>query len=320
MMIISEKICRVAIVGAGYMAREHIRAFQDVLGVQIVGIHSQTRVRAEEMAAQFHIPAVCDSVTELHDITQADLVVVTVPELAMNAVSRACFEYPWAVLLEKPAGYNFADAEDILAAAHTRNRRVFVALNRRHYSSTQAVLSDLKVQPGQRFIRVQDQEDQISALKAGQPKIVVDNWMYANSIHVIDYFLMLGRGKVCAVEPIIPWNPDEPRYVAAKVSFDSGDIGLYEGIWNGPGPWAVSVNTPEKRWEMRPLEQAAFQIAGRRNLEYVESHPWDTQFKPGLRLQAEKAVSAVRGKINDLTTLQDAMESMRLVQAIFGPC
>jgi predicted dehydrogenase len=316
--MITEEICKVAIVGAGYMAQEHIRAFRDVPGVQIAGIHSRTRARAEEMAAQFYIPSICDSVSELYDITQADLVVVSVPELAMNTVSRACFEYPWTVLLEKPAGYNLADAVDIEAAARAKNHRVFVALNRRQYSSTQTVLNDLKELPGQRFIRVQDQEDQIRALQAGQPKTVVDNWMYANSIHVIDYFLMLGRGKICAVEPIIPWNPDEPRYVVAKVSFDSGDVGLYEGIWNGPGPWAVSVNTPEKRWEMRPLEQAAFQIAGQRTLEAVESHPWDTQFKPGLRLQAEKAVAVAKGKVNDLPTLQIAMESMRLVQAIFG--
>jgi predicted dehydrogenase len=300
------------------MAQEHIRAFQDVPGVQIMGIHSRTRARAEEIAAQYHIPAVCCSVSELHAITQADLVVVTVPELAMNAVSRNCFEYPWTVLLEKPAGYNLYDAEDIELAACTKNRRVFVALNRRHYSSTQTVLSDLKELSGQRFIRVQDQEDQVSALQAGQPKTVVDNWMYANSIHVIDFFLKFGRGKICAVEPIIPWNPDDHGYVVAKVSFDSGDVGLYEGIWNGPGPWAVSVNTPEKRWEMRPLEQAAFQKAGQRKLEIAESHPWDTQFKPGLRLQAEKAVAAARGEVNDLPTLQNAMESMRLVRAIFG--
>lgn len=307
-----------AVIGAGYMAQEHIRAFQDIPDVQIVGIHSRTKARAEEMAAQFHIPMVCDSIPELYNTTQADLVVVAVPELAMNRVSRACFEYPWTVLLEKPAGYNLSDAADIEAAARSKNRRVFVALNRRHFSSTQSVLNDLKKNTGQRFIRVQDQQDQKRALQVGQPKTVVDNWMYANSIHLIDFFLILGRGKIRAVEPIIPWNSENPRIVAAKVSFDSGDVGLYEGVWSGPGPWAVNVCTPEKRWEMRPLEQAAFQIAGQRAMETIASHPWDTQFKPGLRLQAEKTVAAAQGKINDLPTLQVAMESMRLVAAIFG--
>jgi predicted dehydrogenase len=316
--MITEEICKVAIVGAGYMAREHIRAFQDVPGLQIMGIQSRTRARAEEIAARFHIPAVCDSLSELYDTSRADLVVVSVPELEMNKVSRACFQYPWSVLLEKPAGYNLSDAEDIMLAASKKNSRVFVALNRRSYSSTQSVLNDIKNISGQRFIKVQDQEDQVRALQAGQPKTVVDNWMFANSIHVIDYFRMFGRGKICAVEPVIPWNPNKPGFVIAKIAFDSGDVGLYEGIWDGPGPWAVSINTPEKRWEMRPLEQAAFQIAGQRKLEIVASHPWDIQFKPGLRLQAEKAVAAVKGVTNDLPTLQDAMESMLLIKAIFG--
>jgi predicted dehydrogenase len=314
----SKGICRVAIVGAGYMAREHILAFQDVPDVRVIGIHSRTRARAEDMAAQFGIPVVCNSVAELYDNTQAHLVVITVPEMEMNGVSRACFEYPWVALLEKPAGYNLADAEDIEEQARIDDRRVFVALNRRSYSSTQAVLKDLKDLSGPRFIRVEDQEDQIRALEAGQPKTVVDNWMYANSIHLIDYFLMMGRGKIRSVESIIPWKPDEPGHVVARISFDSGDIGLYEGIWNGPGPWAVSVNTPEKRWEMRPLEQAAFQSAGQRKLNIVESHSWDTDFKPGLRLQAQNAVAAAMGRENNLPTLQCAMETMRLVRDIFG--
>lgn len=313
-----EEKCKVAIVGAGYMAREHIRAFQDIPGVKIMGLHSRTKERAEKMAAQFGIPDVFNTVNELYDRTQADLIVVTVPELAMNAVSRACFEYPWTVLLEKPAGYNLADAEDIESTARFKKRRVFVALNRRHYSSTQSVLNDLDKLSEPRFIRVHDQEDQIRALQAGQPKTVVDNWMFANAIHMIDYFLVFGRGEIRHVAPVIPWDPEDPSVVVAKVSFTSGDVGLYEGIWRGPGPWAVAVNTPEKRWEMRPLEQAAFQISGQRKLESVESHPWDHQFKPGLRLQAEKAAAAAKGKATDLPTLKKALKSMRLVQAIFG--
>lgn len=56
-------------------------------------------------------------------------------------------------------------------------------------------------------------------------------------------------------------------------------------------------------------------------MEAVETHPWDTQFKAGLRLQAERVVTAAtKDEANDLPTLQDAIESMRLVQAIFGLC
>jgi predicted dehydrogenase len=311
---------RVAVIGAGYMAREHIRAFLDIARVKVVGIHSRPSARAEDLAAEFDLTEVCNSIAELYDRTQAHLVIVAVPELSTNQVSRECFEFPWAVLIEKPAGYNFADAEAIETTASAKNRLAFVAFNRRHYSSTLSVIDDLAQQPGRRFIHVQDQEDQVRALQAGQPERVVENWMYANSIHLIDYFLIMGRGNICCVESIIPWKPNQTgsQYVVAKISYDSGDIGLYEGIWNGPGPWAVTVNTVGKRWEMRPLEQAAFQVAGQRTLEVVESHVWDTQFKPGLRRQAELVIEATLGNANNLATLRDSLKTMRLTRDIFG--
>lgn len=312
-----EKRCKVAIVGAGYMAREHVRAFQDVENVRVTGIMSRTRKRAEDLAREFHIPKVCDSIAELYEATKAELVVATVPELEANRVSRSCFEHPWTVLMEKPAGYNLEDAEEIIAVAKEKGSRAFVALNRRFYSSTRAALSDLEGNASPRFIHLQDQEDTKRARAAGQPKLVIENWMYANSIHVIDYFYLFGRGKIIAVEPIIPWEGEQTRIVAAKVQFDSGDVGLYQGVWKGPGPWSASINTPEKRWEMRPLEQAAYQLAGQRTLERVLLDSADQKFKPGLRLQAQEAISAALGDPTSLPTLDDGLRTMRLVNAIF---
>jgi predicted dehydrogenase len=301
------------------MAREHVRAFADVPGVMLSGIHSRTRARAAELSSEFGIEHVCDSVEELYERTRADLVVVTVPELAMNDVSRRCFAFSWTVLLEKPAGYNLADAEAIAAAAHAAGRPVFVALNRRHYSSTQAALNDLATSTDRRYIRVQDQQDQAAARAAGQPAPVVDNWMYANSIHVIDYLRLLGRGRVERVRPVCRWTPDRPGVVISEVEFESGDIGIYEGIWNGPGPWAVSVSTPTRRWEMRPLEQATYQNRGERVLHPVDVHPWDTSFKAGFRRQAELAVAAAHGEAGTgLPTVDEAVETMRLIGQIFG--
>lgn len=311
--------CAVAIVGAGRMSKQHIRAFQDVPGVDVVGIHSRTRSRAEALAAEFGLPGVYDSISELYEKTKADLVVVSVPELSANEVCKACFEHPWTALIEKPAGYNVADAEAVEAMARVKHRRVYVALNRRQYGSTRAVVADLATQAAPRLIKVQDQENPAAALRAGQPQLVVDNWMYANSIHLIDYFSILGRGKITEIVPVIRWDPEQPRYVVAKISFDSGDVGLYEAVWNAPGPWAVTVTTPEKRWEMRPIEKAVYQLAGTRVLEPAADDPWDSQFKPGLRKQAELAVLAASGRPTELPTLRDALVSMRLTQAIYAP-
>lgn len=313
------KTVKIALVGAGYMAAEHARAFAGLPGVSLAGIHSRTRARAEQLAALYPGMEVCDSVKDLYERTKADLVVVTVREMSMNAVARECFAFPWAALLEKPAGYDLDDASVILDAAKKAGSRVYVAFNRRAYSSTRQALARLEGNTGQRFIKVIDQQDQGFARDViKEPPEVVKSYMYANSIHLIDYFRVFGRGEITGVVPVEAWNPETPGMVLAKIVFSSGDIGLYEGVWNGPGPWAVSVVTPQERLEMRPLEQVTVQLRGERKLTSLEIDPDDSAFKPGLRYQAIQAVAAVRGETHQLSTLEDSWQSMTLVARIFG--
>jgi len=311
------RTCKVAFIGAGGMTREHARAFRDVPGVELAGIFSRTRVRAEALAAEFGVKVVADSPADLYAKTGAHLVVVSVPELAANAVLKSCFRYDWCVLAEKPAGFDLEDAGQIAAAA--RGRRAYVALNRRYYSATRTAREILVTDSGPRYVRVQDQQDQAAALAGGHPPKVVENWMYANSIHVIDYFRVFGRGRITGVEPVQAWQPSQPWVVVAKIDFSSGDLGLYEGMWNGPGPWAVTVSTPVQRLEMRPLEQLGLQKRGERRLEPQPIHEWDTAFKAGFRLQASKAVAAALGQETDLPTLEEGVETMRLVKRVFAP-
>lgn len=317
-MGVSVSRCGVAIVGAGYMAEEHARAFAAVPGVELRGIHSRTREHAERVAREYGIAGVFDSVDELHERTQADLVVVAVNEPAVKNVALECIARPWAILLEKPPGLDVAEAEEIAAASAGRAHPVLVALNRRFLSSTRAVLSDLAHSDALRYVRVLDRQSLAEARALGHSNPVVKGWMYANSIHTMDYLSLFGRGAVESVERVLPWDPQQPGIVLAVVRFASGDVGVYEGIWNGPGPWAVMLVTEYKRWELRPLEQAAFQLPGERQLVTVPSHDWDRQFKPGLRLQAERTVAATRGESSDVPTIEESLRTMRLIEAIFG--
>jgi len=309
---------RVAIVGAGYMAQEHARAFSGLPGVELVGVFSRTRASAQQLADEWGFECVASSIHELYERTRADLVVVTVRELAMREIATACFRYPWTVLLEKPAGYDLADAEAILAASADAAAGVYVALNRRAYASTRAAADFLVCDDGRRLIVVQDQQDIAGALESGQPTEVARNYMFANSIHVIDYFRQFGRGEVVDVIPSVPWTPDSPGFVVSTILFSSGDVGLYQGVWNGPGPWAVSVTTPDVRLEMRPLESLGVQKRNERRLTAQDADPIDSEFKPGLRFQAMQAIAAARRQPSALATLLDATESMRLCARIFS--
>jgi hypothetical protein len=151
----------------------------------------------------------------------------------------------------------------------------------------------------------------------GLPSAFLEKWMYANAIHLIDYFSFLGRGDIRTVRNIRNWDAKDPGYVIAEIEYSSGDIGLYQAIWNAPAPWAVAVNTPAHRWEMKPLEQATRQDYGSRAIVPLPAQEWDTKFKPGLRWQARQAVQAFRKLPHTLPTLNEAMKTMRLVNAIY---
>ncbi|MBU0608189.1 MAG: Gfo/Idh/MocA family oxidoreductase [Armatimonadetes bacterium] len=312
-------VCRLAIVGAGNMARAHVQAFMDVPGVVVAGICSRTRSRAETFAEEFGVPCVCDSVAELYERTRADLVLVAVSVLALHEVGLACLEHPWTVFMEKPPGRTMAQAFDLQQVARARDRRVLVALNRRFLSSSRAAAEDLDQIEGPRFIQVHDQQDRDAIIALGHPASTLDTLMFSNSIHCLDLLRYFARGEVVTVTPVTPWAAEGHGPVVAAVDFSSGDRGLYVGIWEGPGPWAVTINAPEKRWELRPLERAAYQRRGERQLHPVELSPWDEQFRPGLRLQAERAVAAALGQACDAPTLDQAVKTMALIEAIYFP-
>jgi len=313
----TETECKVAFVGAGNMAKEHVRAFRDVPGVRLVGIYSRTRPKAEVLAKEFSITGVYNSLSELCEKTQPDIVVLAVSETSMKSVTLECLNYPCTILMEKPPGLTLDECQEIETAVKKTGRKVLVGLNRRFLSSTRAACKDLMSINQSRFIHVQDQQSLTVAKSLGHSDAVIKNWMYANSIHLIDYLRFFGRGEITSIVPIIPWDPDTSQIVMAEIKFGSGDIGIYEGIWRGPGPWAVSVTTPVKRWELRPLEHAVYQNIGERELHPVDIHLWDLQFKPGFRLQAEMAVAAVQDKKSDSPTLHEALDTMKIIHGIF---
>jgi predicted dehydrogenase len=307
---------KIAIIGSGLMAKEHAKAFHDIADVEICGFYSRTRANTDVLAAQYQAP-VFDSIKELYENTKADLVIITVNILAMHDTCLEAFKFPWKFLAEKPVGCDLEEALKIEKARMENKREVYVALNRRHYSSTKKLQHELEDKTGLRYIHVVDQEDIVAAQKAGQPELVIKNWMYANSIHLIDYFRILGRGQITQVKKVVPWNAQEPTHIVALIHYSSGDLALYEANWNRPGGWSVSVTVNESKYEMRPVETLSQQVYGSRKLEPLEIHPWDSQFKPGLRAQAEECVKALRGQAHSLPTLTESFETMQLIHQLY---
>lgn len=309
---------KVALIGAGSMASPHIAALQGQPGVSVVGICNRTVGRARPLADEYGIPVVTDCVSELWERTRADLVVLAVYETAILSSALSAFRYPWAVMMEKPVGLNLQEAEKIGSAAKLRLEPVFVGLNRRHYSSTRAVRHFLREHDGERFVHVQDQQSIPIARSLGHSEEVVSNWMFANSVHLVDYLRIFSRGSVVEMQHLERWNPSNPSRVIAHLRFESGDTAIYEAHWNSPAPWACTVSTPDGRWELKPLESARFTPRNERRPVEQEVAKCDVEFKAGFLRQAAETVAALRGEPSEAVALGDALETTRMVARIYG--
>ncbi|MDB4843918.1 Gfo/Idh/MocA family oxidoreductase [Hellea sp.] len=309
---------KVAMVGAGNMIEAHILAFQAQENVKIVGITNRTRTKANILAEKYGVEYVANSIKELMDTCKPDLVVMAVYEPAITKIAREIFGYDCAVLMEKPLGLNLNEADQLVVWANARDKPVFVGLNRRAMESTRTALEDLDGRQERRFIHIQDQQSLDKARAIGHAEVVVENWMYANSIHLVDYAFTFGRGYVTQVKILEPWKPEAPDIVVAHITFSSGDTALYQALWNGPGPWSCTISTFSKRWELRPLENLQFQNYGERTINEVKFSDIFSEYKPGFLFQAKQVCLALRGHNSTAVSAQEAVKSVQLLKRIYS--
>lgn len=314
-----EKI-RVAFVGAGPTTEAHLKAFIDLPNVSAVGVFNRTTAKAEKLVNTYKLDYVFLSLEELYQIGKPDLVVVCVYEPAKRDVMKECLVYGVPILAEKPIGLNYEDSLEISDMASLANCPVWIALNRRVYSSTCNALEKLDQYPSQkRVIEVRDQQDLRIISQLGHSPEVMENWMYANSIHLVDYFSIFARGEVESINILSSWNSKVPGFVAAHLTFTSQDQGVYTAYWNSAGPWSCHINNSDLCISLQPLESIKWQARGSHRWHEAEINKWDVDFKPGFRQQAVEAIKAVSGEPHKLCDMKEALKSTKLIKEIYKP-
>ena len=313
------KKVKVAIIGAGNMAKEHIKAFRSLDNTELVGIYSRTKEKSESLAFEFGIGGVYDSISDLYESTKADIVVITVSVAAMFRIAVEASEFAWAMFLEKPPAIDFFQAKELQKILNEKECKAYVALNRRFLSSSLVAKENLEKLDDPRFVYVQDQQPLTKIKEMNvHPDTVIENWMYANSIHLIDYFSNFCRGEIKEVITLDKWKGvDETEIVTAHIKYTSGDKGIYECRFKGPGPWAVTISNEKIRWELKPLELASYITGDERTIHQAEQSDLDKNFKPGFVIQAKNVVNAFLGIENKSPTLDDCIKTMKLISEIY---
>jgi predicted dehydrogenase len=311
---------KVAFIGSGSMAREHAGVFSRLSGVEVVGVQSPTADNREKFSREFDTPSF-SSIYDLYENTNPDALVVCVPPDKVRDVLKSTIAYPAIQLVEKPVGLNTLELQELIrleSEIHSMPK-IFAALNRRHYFSVKKLKHDILKSVGSVHLTVVDQENVIEARAYGHNEAVLENWEFANSIHLIDLIQFLCRGNVVNVdtEANSQWNRYSPSVKIARIEFDSGDTCVYQGIWNRPAPWTITASLNSGYFTLKPIE--ALEMIGpesRETIQLVEKS--NGEFKPGLMEQALSFMEAPNGESFDLPTLKDCLDTYLLIDKIYG--
>lgn len=127
---------RVGIIGTGLVAREHAQAIAMIPGRAILIAAADLEPgRLQEFCAAFRVPRGYGDAQDLIADPSVDLVAITVPPAAHEALAIAALERGKHVFCEKPLAHSFASAVRIAEVAGRHPRRMAVSYQLRYEPS-----------------------------------------------------------------------------------------------------------------------------------------------------------------------------------------
>jgi predicted dehydrogenase len=315
---------RVAVVGFGEVALQHIPAFRS-LGASVVAAVNRSprgRRKAEQIGG---IERTYTDLLTMVESERPDGILVTTSALSQFEVIRQLLFCDVPLLVEKPPAISFADWTVLSEEIEARRLPVMVGLNRRYYSIYQRALDRMGGIDAVTSVSVEWSEDPDGMLSAGHPPEVIPVLNFANSIHGLD--LLVFFAGILRNEEVWGRNLD---YSGGRFRWQMGAHGMtnrgvragFESNWDVPGRWRLVVDAADMRMVSAPLETAVLLTRGRAP-ETLEPSAEDRRFKPGLHGQASAFLELIREHkfpAWPAASLEEASESMRLAERLTHAC
>ena len=310
------KLKKIMIIGAGKIAAEYLKVLNKNNRTKIVGILSRTKISSKKLAHKFGILNYGNSIDLMMKKLNPDLVIVCVSTSETFKVCKKLFKYECVSLIEKPIALSVKECISLNKLSSKHKHRFFVALNRRFFSSTKILKKKLSKINNKRVVTVFDQENTINAKKSGHSVKVINNWMFANSIHLIDYFNIFCRGNYTSIKKEKLSLGYNQSVLICRILYDSGDIGVYHAYWNRPAPWKVTVSCSNFFYILSPIEKLIERnYKGKQNSFKINF--FDKKFKPGFYSMTNEFVSTYNKKKNELVDKDTNLKTMKLIHEIY---
>lgn len=116
---------KVAIIGTGFGSTQ-VKVFRELEGAEVVGICGKNFEKTSKIAKELGIKKVYRDYKELLQDKESNLVSIVTPNYLHKPIFLEALKYDKDIILEKPAGINVQEVEDMIQASKSFKRKIFV--------------------------------------------------------------------------------------------------------------------------------------------------------------------------------------------------
>ena len=195
------------------------------------------------------------------------------------------------ILVEKPAGINLEEIEKLIELESKFNSEVYIAYNRRFFSSVLKLIEKVNEEGGIRSLNFEFTELGYKIRNNKKfNKEVLEKWLIANSSHVIDLvFFLIGTPKENSFSAFHSGESDWHK----PTKFNGAGLSImnipfsYHADWEAPGRWGVEVLTKYNKYILRPIEELWYIKIGEFKSNKINLDTEEKNYKSGLLEQCK---------------------------------
>lgn len=287
----------VLLIGASQMAIDYARVLLDQnINVDVI---SRGTVKANELKEKLGIEVLTgglDLYIKNLNSNNYDCIINAVGQEQLFPTTCSLIKNGFdTLLIEKPGGLNAVEIKSLRDFSNSYNANVFIAYNRRFYSSVLEAQRIIEQDGGVLSFNFEFTEWSYEMKESKKPSIVKENWFLCNSSHVVDMaFYLGGRPKEITsyVAGGLDWHPSASKFAGAGRT-ENGALFSYQANWEAPGRWGLEILTRKHRLIFRPLEKLQVQEIGSLSCKFVAiEDELDRKYKPGLYRQVLNILKA----------------------------
>jgi Predicted dehydrogenases and related proteins len=120
---------KIAIVGCGKVADQHVHAIQRITDCVIVGLCDRELIMAKQLGERIKVSACFSDLQEMLEAVRPVVVHITTPPQSHFLLAKRCLEFGSHVYLEKPFTITASEAESLIGFAEPRSLKITVGHN-----------------------------------------------------------------------------------------------------------------------------------------------------------------------------------------------